>query len=98
MARRSIGSPAGPRTARNCRRFSSTTRRGSISFNDDKTREELMWKKLAAAALCALALSGAAHAEVSVVNMSKQFGLPYLPMIVIEAQQLIEKNAKAAGL
>src|SRR5258708_36724978 len=30
--------------------------------------------------------------------MSKQFGLPYLPMIVIEAQQLIEKNAKAAGL
>ena len=40
----------------------------------------------------------AAHAEVNEVRMSKQFGLPYLPMIVIEAQQLIEKNAKAAGL
>ncbi len=57
-----------------------------------------MWKKLATAALCAIAFGGAAQAEVSVVNMSKQFGLPYLPMIVIEAQQLIEKNAKSAGL
>ncbi len=57
-----------------------------------------MWRKLATAALCAIAFGGAAQAEVSVVNMSKQFGLPYLPMIVIEAQQLIEKNAKSAGL
>src|SRR5487761_2242911 len=57
-----------------------------------------MWRKLAAAVLCTVALGGAAQAEVSVVNMSKQFGLPYLPMIVIEAQHLIEKNAKAAGL
>ena len=57
-----------------------------------------MWRKLAAAALCAAALGGAAQAEVSEVHMSKQFGLPYLPMIVIEAQKLIEKNAAAAGL
>ncbi len=57
-----------------------------------------MWRKLATAALCAIAFGGTVQAEVSVVNMSKQFGLPYLPMIVIEAQQLIEKNAKAAGL
>src|ERR1035437_8308913 len=57
-----------------------------------------MWRKLAAAALCAIAFGAAAQAEVSEVHMSKQFGLPYLPMIVIEAQQLIEKNAKAAGL
>jgi NitT/TauT family transport system substrate-binding protein len=63
-----------------------------------KTREDAMWRKLATAALCAIAFGGAAQAEVGVVNMSKQFGLPYLPMIVIEAQQLIEKNAKAAGL
>jgi NitT/TauT family transport system substrate-binding protein len=39
-----------------------------------------------------------AFAEVTEVRMSKQFGLPYLPMIVIEAQRLIEKNAMAAGL
>jgi NitT/TauT family transport system substrate-binding protein len=57
-----------------------------------------MWRKLVAAALCTIAFGAAAHAEVNEVRMSKQFGLPYLPMIVIEAQQLIEKNAKAAGL
>ena len=57
-----------------------------------------MWRKLAAAGLCAVALGASARAEVNVVNMSRQFGLPYLPMLVIEAQQLIEKNAKAAGL
>ena len=57
-----------------------------------------MWKKLAAAGLCSVTFAAAAQAEVTEVRMSKQFGLPYLPMIVIEAQQLIEKNAKAAGL
>ena len=57
-----------------------------------------MWRKLVATGLCVAALGVAAHAEVAEVHMSKQFGLPYLPMIVIEAQQLIEKNAKAAGL
>jgi len=58
-----------------------------------------MWKKLAAAALCTMAFgAAAAQAEVNEIRMSKQFGLPYLPMIVIEAQQLIEKNTKAAGL
>ncbi len=57
-----------------------------------------MWKKFAAGALIAAAIASGAQAEVNEVRMSKQFGLPYLPMIVIEAQQLIEKNAKAAGL
>jgi NitT/TauT family transport system substrate-binding protein len=38
-----------------------------------------------------------AQAEVSKVRLSRQFGLPYLPMIVIEDQHLIEKHAKAAG-
>ena len=58
-----------------------------------------MWRKFAiAAALATMAIGGVAQAEVSEVRMSKQFGLLYLPMIVIEAQQLIEKHAKAAGL
>ena len=57
-----------------------------------------MWRKFAVTGLCAAALALPARAEVKVVNMSKQFGLPYLPMMVIEAQQLIEKNAKATGL
>src|SRR5471032_1687823 len=61
-----------------------------------------MWKKFAGGALIAAAIAGgtsfSAFAEVTEVHMSKQFGLPYLPMIVIEVQQLIERNAKAAGL
>jgi NitT/TauT family transport system substrate-binding protein len=32
------------------------------------------------------------------VRVSRQFGLPYLPMIVIEDQRLLEKHAKAAGV
>jgi NitT/TauT family transport system substrate-binding protein len=56
------------------------------------------WRTFSAATLLALAIAGGAQAEVTQVNMSKQFGLPYLPMIVIEAQQLIEKKAAEAGL
>jgi NitT/TauT family transport system substrate-binding protein len=48
--------------------------------------------------LLACALAPPAAAEVNTVRMSKQFGLPYLPMIVIEQQKLIEKHARAAGL
>jgi NitT/TauT family transport system substrate-binding protein len=57
-----------------------------------------MWRKLATVGLWVVALIVPARAEVNVVNMSKQFGLPYLPMMVIEAQQLIERNAKTSGL
>jgi NitT/TauT family transport system substrate-binding protein len=39
-----------------------------------------------------------AAAEVAEIRMSRQPGLPYLPMMVIEDQKLIEKHAKAAGL
>ena len=48
--------------------------------------------------IAAALVAGGAQAEVSKVRISRQFGLPYLPMIVIEDQHLIEKNAKAAGL
>jgi sulfonate transport system substrate-binding protein len=51
-----------------------------------------------AVALIVAAFTVSAHAEVGKVRLSRQFGLPYLPMIVIEDQRLIEKNAKAAGL
>jgi NitT/TauT family transport system substrate-binding protein len=49
-------------------------------------------------AMAALALAGGAQAEVGKVRVSRQFGLPYLPMIVIEDQHLLEKHAKAAGV
>ncbi len=51
------------------------------------------------AALCtALLFIGSAQAEVKEVRLSKQHGLPYLPMIVIEEQKLIEKHAARLGL
>jgi NitT/TauT family transport system substrate-binding protein len=50
------------------------------------------------AALIAALVTAGAQAEVSKVRVSRQFGLPYLPMIVIEDQHLLEKNAKAMGI
>ena len=47
-------------------------------------------------AACATALP--LHAEVSEVRISKQYGLPYLTVVIVEQQRLIEKHAKAAGL
>ena len=55
-------------------------------------------KFFVAMALMALAMTSATQAEVSKVRVSRQFGLPYLPMIVIEDQHLLEKHAKAAGV
>jgi len=39
-----------------------------------------------------------ARAEVKEVRLAKQYGLGYLPLIIMEEQRLIEKHAKAAGL
>lgn len=49
-------------------------------------------------ALAALAVASGAQAEVAKVRVSRQFGLPYLPMIVIEDQHLLEKHAKSLGV
>jgi NitT/TauT family transport system substrate-binding protein len=49
-------------------------------------------------ALTAVFVAFGARAEVGKVRISRQFGLPYLPMIVIEDQHLLEKNAKAVGI
>lgn len=46
----------------------------------------------------ALLLTHPAFAEVTEVRMSKQFGLGYMAMMVMERQQLIEKHAAAMGL
>ena len=54
--------------------------------------------RILGAALACIFVAGAARAEVGKVRVSRQFGLPYLPMIVIEAQHLLEKNAKALGV
>lgn len=53
---------------------------------------------LAVAALCVIFCSGITRAEVSEVRVSKGFGILYLPLIVMQDQQLLEKRAKTAGL
>ncbi|MDR3346748.1 MAG: ABC transporter substrate-binding protein [Campylobacteraceae bacterium] len=49
-------------------------------------------------ALLVLSLSSNLLAEKSEVRISKQYGLAYLPLIVLEEHKLIEKHAKATGL
>ncbi|MDR2668987.1 MAG: ABC transporter substrate-binding protein [Desulfovibrio sp.] len=44
----------------------------------------------------ALLIAGLAHGAE--LRISKQYGINYLPLIVLEQHKLIEKNAKAAGL
>lgn len=43
-------------------------------------------------------LSAAARAEVSEVRLSKQYGLPYLPFMVMEQFGLLEKQAEKHGV
>jgi len=49
--------------------------------------------------LCAaLAGTGAVRAEVSEIKVAEQFGISYLPLMLMEEGKLIEKHAKAAGI
>jgi len=52
--------------------------------------------KLVAVSL--LAAASPVRAEQAEVRIARQYGLGYLPLIVLEEQQLIEKRAAAAGL
>src|SRR4051794_15948320 len=51
---------------------------------------------IAAAAL--VFASTAAHAEVSEITIAQQFGVSFLPLMLMERDGLIEKHAKAAGI
>ena len=46
----------------------------------------------------ALAGAGAARAEMTEIKVAQQYGIGYLPLMVMEEQKLIEKHAKAMGL
>ena len=45
-----------------------------------------------------LAASAPTHAEVTEVKIARQFGIHYLPLVVMEDQKLVEKRAKADGI
>jgi NitT/TauT family transport system substrate-binding protein len=49
-------------------------------------------------AIAALAAGSHARAEVDEVRLSKQYGLPYLPFMVMENFQILEKQAEKQGL
>ena len=55
------------------------------------------WWRIAVA-LLALISGTCAQAEVSRVRVAMQFGLTYLPIMIMQEDRLIEKAAKAAGL
>ena len=54
-----------------------------------------------AVVLCAgllLSLTSLARAEMAEIKIAKQYGISYLPLMLMEDGNLIEKHAKAAGL
>ena len=53
---------------------------------------------LAIAALVIAASARPADAEVSELRITKQPSIIYLPLVVMEQNKLVEKQAKAAGL
>ena len=48
--------------------------------------------------LLLLVLAACAHAETGEVRIARQFGITFLPLMVMEQQKLVEKHARAAGL
>ncbi len=57
-----------------------------------------MGKVLARGLLIALVYVSVARAEVSEIKVAQQYGISYLPLMLMEEGKLIEKQAKAAGL
>ena len=53
---------------------------------------------LCAGAAALLSTSFAARAEVSDLKIAEQYGISYLPMMIMEDQHLVEKYAKEAGI
>jgi NitT/TauT family transport system substrate-binding protein len=51
-----------------------------------------------AATALSLVILPAAHAEMSEIHVSRQYGISYLPLMIMEDQKLIEKHAKTAGI
>lgn len=57
--------------------------------------QRLQWAAVAVVALLAVA---PVRAEMAEINVAQQYGISYLPLMLMEEQKLIEKHAKAAGV
>jgi len=53
---------------------------------------------IALASVSTIAAATLAHAEMSEIKVAQQYGISYLPLMVMEEGKLIEKHAKAAGV
>lgn len=51
-----------------------------------------------AVAVLSWAMLPAAYAEMGEIHVSRQYGISYLPLMIMEDRKLIEKHAKAAGI
>lgn len=59
------------------------------------------WKQLTIAGsvlLAATAMSTSAVAEISTVRIAQQYGISYMPLVIMQEQHLMQKAAKEAGL
>ena len=45
-----------------------------------------------------LVIAGVARAEVGEITVAQQYGVSFLPLMIMQDQKLVEKHAKAAGL
>jgi NitT/TauT family transport system substrate-binding protein len=70
---------------------------GSATQEEPMSRTILRTTLLAAAAAALLGAT-AARAEMSEIKIAQQYGISYLPLMLMEEQKLVEKHAKAAGL
>jgi len=59
-----------------------------------------MFKHLSRTAVIAVfaAVAMSAHAEMAELKVAQQYGISYLPLMIMEEQKLIEKHAKTAGV
>jgi NitT/TauT family transport system substrate-binding protein len=57
-----------------------------------------MTKKAIAAALIIAASTISCRAEISEITIAQQFGVSFLPLMLMERDGLVEKHAKAAGI
>ena len=55
------------------------------------------WQWIAMAAVMLVAMAPV-RAEMAEINVAQQYGISYLPLMLMEEQKLIEKHAKTAGI
>jgi len=64
----------------------------------DRHRSPRLRSALMMAFFIGVGVTQAARAELSEIHVAQQYGIGYLPLMIMEEQKLIEKHAKATGI